>query len=165
MSVHERFEFTRATEADLRALMRWFPDAASTRIWGGPSFRFPFNFETFVADTRWPSMSSWCLRDGAEMLAFGQYYDRYHRMNLARLAVHPERRGQGIGKLLLASLMEEAVRAMDLAEFSLFVYRDNEAAIRCYTAMGFRKSTCPPDDLLQDVTYYMTRSTQYTSAS
>jgi hypothetical protein len=65
-----------AREDAMRALMQWFPDAPSTRVWGGPAFRFPFTFESFVADARWPGMSSWCLRDGREMLGFGQFYDR-----------------------------------------------------------------------------------------
>jgi predicted enzyme related to lactoylglutathione lyase len=39
-----------ATRADLRKLMTWFPGAASTQVWGGPSFRLPFTYETFIAD-------------------------------------------------------------------------------------------------------------------
>ena len=148
-----------ATEHDLRALMRWFPDAASTRVWGGPSFRFPFTFDSFIADARWPGMSSWCLEHDGLIVGFGQFYDRYHRINLARIAVHPERRGEGLGKRLLALLMEEACKTMDFAEFSLFVYRDNAAAIRCYTAMGFAVAEFPPDAPLKDVTCYMTRGT------
>ena len=156
---------TPAAEPDLRVLMSWFPDANSTRIWGGPSFRFPFTFESFAADVRWPSMASRCLRDGDRMIAFGQYYDRYHRINFARLAVHPARRGGGVGKRLLALLMQEAVKEMDLAEFSLFVYRENAPAIACYKALGFAQSEFPPDAPLKDVAYYMTRSARYNSDS
>jgi ribosomal protein S18 acetylase RimI-like enzyme len=75
--------------------------------------------------------------------------------------VHPERRGEGIGRHLVASLMNEASKSMDLAEFSLFVYRDNEAAMRCYMAMGFVISEFPPDALFSDVTYYMTCKSGY----
>jgi ribosomal protein S18 acetylase RimI-like enzyme len=147
-----------AADADIRALMRWFPDAASTRTWGGPSFRFPFTFDSFIADARWPGMSSWCLHDEREMLGFGQYYDLYHRIHLARIAVHPVRRGQGLGKLLLAMLMDEACKDMEFAEFSLYVYRDNAAAIRCYAALGFEVAEFPADAPLRDVTCYMIRS-------
>jgi ribosomal protein S18 acetylase RimI-like enzyme len=146
-----------ARDVEMRALMQWFPDAHSTRVWGGPAFRFPFTFESFIADARWPGMSSWCMRDEHEMLGFGQYYDRYHRINLARIAVHPGRRGEGLGKRLLALLMQEACKATDSAEFSLFVYRDNAAAVRCYKAMGFEVAEFPPDAPLKDVTCYMTR--------
>ncbi|MEQ9561851.1 MAG: GNAT family N-acetyltransferase [Woeseiaceae bacterium] len=147
-----------AAEADMRALMKWFPDAASTRIWGGPSFRFPFTFESFIADARWPGMSSWCLRSDDELLGFGQYYDLYHRIHLARISVHPAMRGQGFGRHLLSMLMHEASKAMDAAEFSLFVYRDNEAAIRCYAASGFEVADFPEGAPLRDVTCYMVRS-------
>ena len=158
--VNDTYSLQAADENDLRSLMTWFPDAESTRVWGGPAFRFPFTFESFIADARWPGMSSWCLKDDKGMAGFGQFYDRYHRINLARIAVHPQRRGEGLGKQLLAQLMAEACKAMDCAEFSLFVYRDNRAAIRCYTAMGFEIAEFPPDAPLRDVTWYMTRRTR-----
>lgn len=161
MAEQETLSLTPAAESDMRALMRWFPDAVSIRNWGGPSFRFPFVYESFVVDARWPGMSSWCLKDCNGMIGFGQYYDRFHRINLARIAVHPERRSQGIGRKLVTALMREAGQAMDLAEFSLFVYRDNHAAIRCYSALGFKPTDFPPGAPLQDVTYYMTCRKQY----
>ena len=151
------FSLAPAAEADFRELMTWFGDAHSTRVWGGPEFRFPFNFDTFKADARWPGMASWCLRNGGKIAGFGQYYDRYHRIHLARLVVNPACRGQGVGKRLLALLMEEAARTMEQAEFSLFVYRDNPAAIACYKAMGFERAEPPQDAPLREVTYYMIR--------
>jgi ribosomal protein S18 acetylase RimI-like enzyme len=152
---------TVAAAADLRAMMAWFPDAGSTRSWGGPMFRFPFTYDSFIADAHWPEMASWCLHDGPAFLAFGQYYERFGRINLARLAVHPERRGCGIGKRLLAALMRQAASTIDFPEFSLFVYRENDPAIRCYTAMGFRIAEFPPDAPLQQETYYMVCGKQY----
>ena len=103
-------------------------------------------------------MSSWCLRNDDELLGFGQYYDLYHRIHLARIAVHPAKRGQGFGRQLLSMLMREACKSMDSAEFSLFVYRDNEAAIRCYAASGFEVADFPEGAPLRDVTCYMVRS-------
>jgi ribosomal protein S18 acetylase RimI-like enzyme len=61
----------------------------------------------------------------------------------------------------MTMLMNEAGKAMDFAEFSLFVYRDNDSAIRCYTAMGFSVAEFPPDAQLKDVTCYMTKSAGY----
>jgi hypothetical protein len=46
----EPFALTPATQSDMHALMRWFADAVSARTWGGPTFRFPFDFESIVAD-------------------------------------------------------------------------------------------------------------------
>jgi ribosomal protein S18 acetylase RimI-like enzyme len=47
---------------------------------------------------------------------------------------------------------------MEFAEFSLYVYRDNAAAIRCYAALGFEVAEFPADAPLRDVTCYMIRS-------
>jgi ribosomal protein S18 acetylase RimI-like enzyme len=165
MTQRSAFVLSPVTEPDVRELMTWFPDAASTQLWGGPAFRFPFTYDTFIADTRWPGMASRCLRDGKELLGFGQFYDRFHRINLARIVVRPAYRGQGMGRRFLQALMKEAAEAMECAGFSLFVYRDNEIAIRCYRALGFRTAEFPPDAPLQDVTYYMTRSAQYNAGS
>ena len=45
-------------ERDIDVLMKWFPDEASVRIWGGPGFRFPYNRHSFAADVHWGRMMS-----------------------------------------------------------------------------------------------------------
>ena len=87
-----------AVEADIDALMRWFPAFDDINIWGGPSFRYPFTRETFFEDIQWGRMASFSLFDAEEALAgFGQLYDRDQRIHLARLVADPDRRGQGVG--------------------------------------------------------------------
>lgn len=148
----------RAVRADIEGLMSWFPDARSTRVWGGPAFRYPFTAETFAEDTRWRQMDSFRLADAdGDMLAFGQLYERHGRINLARLVVAPERRGQGLGRRLVALLMEEGRRRFPLDEFSLFVFRDNRPARACYESLGFEERVWPPGDDLIENCVYMTR--------
>jgi len=160
----------RAEAEDLDELKAWFDDARAVRSWGGPNFRYPFTAETFAEDCRWPGMDSFCLRkpdpasggkpnDGTRVgfVAFGQLYDRNGRINLARLVVHPEMRGRGIGRRLVGLLMVAGARLLPLDEYSLFVYRDNDAAISCYQAMGFEIADFPADQVLAGECYFLTR--------
>lgn len=148
-----------ATDADLDELMSWFPDARTTRDWGGPDFRFPFTAGSFREDCRWTEMESWTARRQAEdpLTAFGQFYPYNGHINLARLVVHPAQRGQHAGRRFVRLLVEEAAGRLPLRRVSLFVYRNNEAAVRCYRALGFRESAYPADRPLANECYYLTR--------
>ena len=111
-----------ATEADISHLMSWFPTSRSVAIWGGPNFRYPFTAETFFEDVCWQQIDSYRLVDPAgDILAFGQIYERHGHVNLARLVVSPKRRRQGIGKQLVALLMEKGRESLPLQEYSLYV--------------------------------------------
>lgn len=104
-------------------------------------------------------MAAYCLRDATGgLLGFGQFYERYKRINLARLVVHADARGQGVGKRLISGLMTVARPLFDLNEFSLFVYRDNTPALECYKALGFEIQDYPDDMPLADACYYLTRA-------
>lgn len=146
------------SSTDIDELMEWFPMQQSVVGWGGPHFRYPYTRASFHEDVRWRDMASFCLRSEAgQMLAFGQLYERIGRINLARLVVHPDWRGRGIGRKLIAALISTSRALFSLNEFSLIVYRDNARAIRCYEAMGFVIQDYPAEISLRDACYYMTR--------
>lgn len=152
-------------EHDIDRLMRWFPDARAVTVWGGPHFRFPFTRHSFAEDIHWGRMASYSLSlPGSEIAGFGQVYERFGRINLARLVVNPELRGIGIGKQLVTGLMREGRRLFALDEYSLFVYRDNAPALRCYQSAGFRMADYPDDMPLADVCYYLVRPVAELSA-
>ncbi|MBU2678068.1 MAG: GNAT family N-acetyltransferase [Gammaproteobacteria bacterium] len=157
--VNDSWALVTPDAADIDELMHWLPDARSVDRWGGPRFRYPFTPETFRDDCRIDDILSFCLRrpDGA-MAAFGQVYDRHDRAHLARLITHPKMRGQGIGKRLVATLVGAAQQLCGHAECSLFVYRDNEPAYRCYLSSGFELQKYPPDAPMKDECYFMTRA-------
>jgi ribosomal protein S18 acetylase RimI-like enzyme len=58
--------------------------------------------------------------------------------------VHPEARGQGVGKRLIRACLEWA-KAQDLARVTLSVAAVNTAAIRVYMACGFSVYGVDPD--------------------
>ncbi len=145
------------TVADFDELMTWFSDAASVDSWGGPGFRYPFTRATFIADCRWPQVAARVLKDSDVLLAFGQFYERHQRINLARLVVNPARRSEGLCARLVRSLLAESRQYIDRSEYSLFVYRNNAPALRCYEAAGFEIADYPPGDKLADRCFYLTR--------
>ena len=152
-------------DADLDQLMRWFPDARSVDQWGGPRFRYPFTPESFRQDCRIDDISSYCLRDpDGALCAFGQYYDRDDRGHLARLITHPGMRRRGIGGRLIRMLIAAAEQESGHERCSLFVYRDNEAAYRCYLKLGFVVEEYPDDAPLKDRCYFLTRANTMKSA-
>ena len=157
MSAHCRL--SEATDEDIAELMCWFPDKRSVAIWGGPDFRFPFTRESFAEDCGLDVMRSFALEDeDGDMVAFGQYYYRQDRGHLARLVTRPDRRRQGYGAQLIRELIGAVAADGKAAEVSLFVYRDNTLANRCYRALGFSEQPYPDDAPLEDECYFLTRA-------
>lgn len=147
-----------AVEADVEALMQWFPTYDDVNIWGGPSFRYPLTRESFFEDIQWGRMASFGLFDTKGRLAgFGQLYDRDKRIHLARLVVDPKQRGLGLGRRLIEMLMAAGRDLYPRDEYSLFVYRANEPAYRCYRGVGFEVADYPPDMPHADVCDFLTR--------
>lgn len=147
-----------ATRDDMDELMSWFPDANAVKLWGGPRFRYPYTRKTFLRDCHWGKMASFGLRDpGDSLTGFGQLYERIGRINLARLVVREDSRGQGAGKRLIELLMIAGPTLFRCREFSLFVYRNNLPALNCYKSVGFSVSEYPPKAPMADECYYLTR--------
>jgi ribosomal protein S18 acetylase RimI-like enzyme len=156
--VHRRWRLVEAMDRDLDELMTWFRGSDEVDIWAGPRFRFPFTGATFRKDCHWGRMPGFRLNTPAgEFAAFGQMYQRYGRINLARLVVNPRLRGRGVGKRLVGMLVEMGPRLFPADEFSLFVYRHNAAALGCYRSMGFVVRDYPEGARLADQCYYLTR--------
>ncbi len=129
----------------LPELMSWFPDQESCSIWGGPNQRFPFTAETFREDAGLDKFPSYSLVGGdGELLAFGQYYERARRCHLARLATAPQRRGRGIGVVLMRELSRIGSEHLGADVCSLFVMNHNAPALRLYEKLGFVTAPAPP---------------------
>jgi ribosomal protein S18 acetylase RimI-like enzyme len=146
--------FERFDPARLPELMTWFPDAKRLRIWGGPEFRFPFTAANFREDAKVDGIDSFALiGDDGALAAFGQCYVRVERCHFGRLAVAPDRRGQGLGTRLLSELAGWGHAQFGPRELSLFVMRDNESAHRLYRRLGFREVPYPDPSFMPESLY------------
>ena len=88
-----------SSKAHVREIMTWFPDQHALAQWGGPDMRFPFTESSFFEDIHWGKLPSYCaVSDEFGLLGFGQFYEKLGRCHLARLAIAPELRGQGLEK-------------------------------------------------------------------
>ena len=149
----------RGNREHIAEVMTWFPDAESVDTWGGPKFRFPFTAASFAEDCQFDVMHSYSLLDrSGRVAAFGQSYERQGRGHLARLIANPSMRRQGAGTRLIEMIIAVLDRQFDYDEYSLFVYRHNEAAYRCYRALGFVVRDYPADAAMPDKCYFLTRT-------
>jgi ribosomal protein S18 acetylase RimI-like enzyme len=77
------------------------------------------------------------LNDEQQLVASGQYYRRLEHHHLGRLAVNPKQRGQGLAKILITKILEQAFLDQLAKGASLFVFKDNTVAQQCYQSLGF----------------------------
>ncbi|MGH8033879.1 MAG: GNAT family N-acetyltransferase, partial [Lysobacterales bacterium] len=124
--------------------------------WGGPGFRYPFSESTFREDMKLTNLRSWSLtgEDGA-IFGFGQCYLRLERCHLARLAVAPGLRNQGLGKTLVQELCRRGAEELGTGLCSLFVLHTNTGALRLYNGLGFTAAPYPEPAPLFDNCIYM----------
>lgn len=148
-----------ATDADAATIMSWFGDQQSTRMWGGPHFGFPFDEAGFRRDSRFGAMPGFCLMDGSVVAGFGQYYERFQRCHLARLAIAPGHRGQGLSRVLVSEVVRAAVDSDGFAEVSLYVMPANSVARACYLSLGFRDAEHPDGSEPPETCQYMVAAT------
>jgi ribosomal-protein-alanine N-acetyltransferase len=73
---------------------------------------------------------------GGEVLGYAVCWTIGGESHLLNIAVHPDRRGQGIGRALLVECIRRAARAGALRIF-LEVRAGNDDAMRLYRRMGF----------------------------
>ncbi|PFH07754.1 ribosomal protein S18 acetylase RimI-like enzyme [Collimonas sp. PA-H2] len=125
--------------ADYAVIAGWIADAAACARWAGPQLAYPFEPVQLPQLLHVQSGASYTLCEGdADILGFGQYRLRQPGVaHLCRIAIAPQARGRGLGKILCSLLLEEAVRAYGVSAATLRVYRDNPAAHAIYAGLGF----------------------------
>jgi ribosomal protein S18 acetylase RimI-like enzyme len=134
-------EYTRCSSFDLKD-------------WSGPNISYPLSFSSFVEEINISSLSSWVLVSAkAEILAFGQYYQRLNRCHLGRLVVNPQFRGQGVAAQLMAQLSQLGLAEFGATACSLFVLEHNASAIKAYEKYGFVVATYPEEIPLANCLY------------
>jgi len=143
-----------ATISDIDTLMSWFTTKQHIALWGGPNFTFPFTKESFIKDSKIENLASFKLiNENKELLAFGQYYERLNCCHLGRLVVNPNKRGEGLGRVLVNSLIASGTEALKLNSSSLFVLADNQTAFNLYQSCGFELQNYPEKIELENCLY------------
>lgn len=140
--------------SDIDNLSTWFSNQAQLTEWAGPDFLYPFTRDALLTELQPDRFYSYSLKsEQGELLAFGQYYPRLGRCNLGRLVVNPQCRGQGIAGQLLAQLIQQGLTELGCQQASLFVYANNQKAIRAYQKFGFELCQYPGDDGIDGCLY------------
>jgi len=136
-----------ATPQDLKTVLGWLPTRDAVRLWGGARLPDPLPEDVLEVWTGIKGDAEHCfaLVDPEGRLAgFGQAFPRESgTVFLARLAIAPECRGRGLGRLLCLLLMERAAAHPQAREFALKVYPENTPALRLYRSLGFQE--CPAE--------------------
>ena len=101
------------------------------------SFPTPWSREMFIEDfPRDFSDTLVAAGTGDEILGYAVCWTIAGESHLLNIAVHPARRGQGIGRALLTECIRRAARA-GASLIYLEVRAGNDAAQRLYRSMGF----------------------------
>lgn len=61
-----------------------------------------------------------------------------HRANIVAMYVSPQKRGMGIGKLLMLAAIQKAIELDEIEQVNLCVVSSNASAKKLYTSMGFK---------------------------
>lgn len=105
-----------------------------------------------------PDIEHWVLVDRLDrVVAFGVLAGlrRPGRVEIRRMVVAPEGRGQGLGRVLLRRLLEEALATPKVRLVWLDVSEDNTRARSLYRTMGFVEKPAPSDVTLLERGVYM----------
>ena len=146
------------TTKHLQQMMTWFSTQQQVFQWAGSSFRYPYDVATFTEDLSLQRLASFALvSDTQELLGFGQYYPRLEKCHLGRIVINPIWRGKGISRTLVEMLNACGLKQLRLQQSSLFVLKDNQAAINSYLKLGFVESIYP-ETIPLDHCLYMTRT-------
>lgn len=118
----------------------WATTAAEVAAWCSGT-EAPVPAEVVAGWGREDGVLARALLDDGELVGYGELWidDDEQEVELARLIVAPARRGRGLGRLLVAALVEEA--RLHHPSVCLRVVESNSAARRCYAAAGFTRAS------------------------
>jgi RimJ/RimL family protein N-acetyltransferase len=134
------------TREHFTILPSWFSCQAKLAQWGGTKLRFPLDDQQMIAmlenlSDHLPDKRSWmAFHDGNPVGHAQLHFDwRNGNATLARVAIAPPYRGQGLAVPMLKLVMAEAFNYPPLVRLELNVYSFNSKAIRAYSRLGFRE--------------------------
>lgn len=132
------------SEAHFDRLAGWFSSEREVVQWGGPGVWFPLNagqLQAMVDQGRGepPARAVWMAECRGDLVGHAQLGLDWRNGNalLARVAVAPGARGQGLAAPMLRLVLGEAFARPAMARVELSVYPWNAPAIRAYQRLGF----------------------------
>jgi ribosomal-protein-alanine N-acetyltransferase len=77
------------------------------------------------------------IKVGGRLVGYGGFWHVLDEAHISNVAIHPDYRRQGLGRMLLTHLLEEAA-AKGATAATLEVRRSNVAAQKLYAGFGFK---------------------------
>ncbi|MEW6668880.1 MAG: ribosomal protein S18-alanine N-acetyltransferase [Thermodesulfobacteriota bacterium] len=100
------------------------------------SFPTPWSRNAFVQELKNPVSHLWALLEGGALLGYMCFWMFDSEIQLINVAVHPEKRGRGLGLFLMEKMIETGV-ANGMHKIWLEVRTSNLRAQRLYDKLGF----------------------------
>jgi RimJ/RimL family protein N-acetyltransferase len=159
MGARPEFDLQPFLESDIDTLVGWIHNEELLVQWAGPRFSWPLTAEQLrqhlAAAIGSDSIRRSFKATSAAKSMLGYIELRLTRLGysnrsagLSRILVGPsELRGCGLGKEMIRRVLRIGFEDHGLHRIELAVYSQNEAAIRCYEHVGFKK-----EGFLRDVT-------------
>jgi len=146
-------EFRTGSLGDLLEVVTWIRSPEDCRLWSGDRLSFPVDIKSVETDIGFATARPWSLIGDGTLLGFGQIHPKpLARLHLAQLIVNPGHRGRGLGKVLVAHLLQLAMKSQP-ASVSLNVESSNTVALSIYRGLGFLPSERPVDEPASESIY------------
>lgn len=129
---------------DLDVFLSWVPDEEAMVLWSGPIFSWPldrFQLERYLTNVHRRYWTGIDESTGAIVGHGSLLLDiQAQTCRLGFVIVDPGRRGEGLGRKLMALLTATAFETKAISELTLGVYAHNSHARSLYESVGFRGS-------------------------
>jgi len=101
------------------------------------SFPLPWSRNLFLRDLKENKIAFFlAVRDRGELVAYGGFWLLQEEINIVNVAVHPDHRKKGFGRLVLDALLKEGQK-QGATIATLEVRESNKAARTLYERLGF----------------------------
>ncbi len=100
-------------------------------------FKTPWSKFAFIHEIQFDKSVFKVVKVGGRVVGYGGFWLVLDEAHISNIAVHPDYRRRGLGRMLLIHLLEEAV-SRGASKASLEVRRSNAAAQEIYGGFGFR---------------------------
>ncbi|MFI8232595.1 GNAT family N-acetyltransferase [Streptomyces sp. NPDC085900] len=119
----------------------WPTSVDEVVMWCGRK-EFPVDVQTIIDWQRDDDVRAQVLVEGEKVVGYGElWFDAEEdAVELARIVIAPDRRGKGLGRVLVRGLLAHAI-GVGFSDVFMRVHPDNEKALRCYRGPGSCRST------------------------